>query len=140
MGTTRALSDKLAISLSVLCTFHCLALPSLLVLMPSFFANTLGSEAFHLWMILLVIPVSLYAMTLGCQQHKKTAVLFACGLGLLLLLAALFGEDHFGELGEKLLTTLGSACLFFGHLLNYRLCQKKADENCGCGSEKLVSE
>jgi len=119
-----ALSDKLAISLSFLCTIHCLALPLLLVMLPSLAALPLADEAFHLWMVIAVIPVSAYALTMGCTKHKRYHLLLIGGIGLALLIAASFlGHDLLGETWEKTLTISGAVVIAAGHVLNYRLCQ-----------------
>ncbi len=124
MNTLQALGDKTAISLSVLCTIHCLALPLLVVYLPTIGALNLSDEAFHQWMVIAVIPISLFALTLGCKQHqsRNVFVLISSGLGLLLA-AALFGHDLLGEAGEKALTVLAASLIAAGHLLNHRLCQ-----------------
>ncbi|MCG8669575.1 MAG: MerC domain-containing protein [Pseudomonadales bacterium] len=130
MKNLRAYSDQLAISLSLLCTIHCLAVPVLLVALPSLASLRLDNEAFHIWMIIAVLPISLYALTLGCKKHKRYRVVaFGCA-GLVFLVAAILGEDLFGEAGEKSLTVIGSALLIWGHIQNYRLCREH--ENCDC--------
>ena len=42
--------DKFAIGLSAMCSIHCLAVPVLLVLLPSTAVLGLGNEQFHFWM------------------------------------------------------------------------------------------
>ena len=56
MKTTQVMTDKLAIGLSLLCTFHCLALPILLVLLPSIAALGLDNENFHLGVLGIFPP------------------------------------------------------------------------------------
>ncbi len=122
--------DKMAISLSLLCVLHCLALPLLLVLLPSLVALQLDNEAFHLWMVLAVIPTSTYALTMGCKRHKQYRFLAFGVIGLFLLLSALVGEEIIGEVSEKILTVLGAVCIAYGHFRNFRLCQQH--EECPC--------
>lgn len=131
MINLQALSDKAAISLSVLCSIHCLAMPLLVVLLPSIGALPLSDEAFHLWMLYAVVPISAYALTMGCKNHKRYRVLVLGGIGLLLLVtAALAGHDTLGETGEKILTVVGTGFIAIGHIWNYRLCQQHS--HCGC--------
>jgi len=114
----------LAISLSLLCTIHCLVLPLALVILPSLAALPLADEAFDLWMVIAVIPVSAYALTMGCKKHKSYHQLLIGGIGLSLLLAAVFlDHDSLGENREKILTVSGAVMIAIGHILNYRLCQ-----------------
>ena len=122
--------DKLAISLSLLCVIHCLALPLLLVLLPSTVALQLDNEAFHLWMVLAVIPSSLYALTMGCKQHRRYQFLAFGATGLFFLSLAIIGEGTIGESWEKILTVLGSICIAYGHIRNFRLCQQTKE--CPC--------
>ena len=64
-------TDKMAITLSIACAIHCLALPLLLLLLPSFMVLQLNNEAFHTWMVIIVLPTSVYALFMGCKQHKR---------------------------------------------------------------------
>jgi len=109
MNTAQAITDKLAIGLSLMCAIHCLFLTSLLALLPSIAALKLDNEAFHLWMVVVVIPSSGYSLILGCKQHKRYRLLILGSIGLtLIVMALLLGEDRIGEAGEKILTVLGA--------------------------------
>ncbi len=131
MINLRNLSDKTAIGLSAACTAHCLLLPLALTWLPTSAALTLQDEAFHWSMVLLVIPISLFALRVGCKEHQHNRVLILGLIGILLLISAvLFGHDLVGELGEKLITVLGSALIAVGHIWNFKLCQ--AHEDCDC--------
>lgn len=124
-------TDKLAISLSLLCAVHCLALPLLVVALPSLAALNLDNEAFHLWMLVAVIPVSFYALTMGCRKHKRyfIAAFGAAGIGFLIF-AVSIGSMLYGETGEKTFTVIGASMIAIGHFFNYRLCQDA--KNCEC--------
>jgi len=127
----QSVPDNIAISLSLLCTLHCLALPLILVLIPSVASLQLQNEAFHFWMVLVVIPVSLYALTLGCKQHNRVYIFAIGGTGLsLLLMAVILPEPLLGEYGEKITTLLGASLIAIAHFTNYRLCQQQ--ERCKC--------
>lgn len=131
MRTAQEITDKFAISLSLLCAMHCLALPVMLVLLPSLTALQLDNEAFHHRMLVAVLPTSIYALVMGCKKHKRYQLLFLGFTGLtLLVLAVLLGEDITGEYGEKTLTVLGATLIASGHYLNFRLCQQHT--NCDC--------
>jgi len=133
--------DKTAIGLSLLCAAHCLALPLVLVLLPSLAALQLNYEAFHFWMVIAVLPTSLYALTMGCKQHKRYRLLLLGSVGLILLVSAVvLGEAVIGELGEKALTLVGAAFIAYGHYTNFRLCQlrqhqsQSQHQDCSCHS------
>ena len=115
MKTAQAITDKLAIGLSLLCAIHCLAITSLLALLPSVVALPLENEAFHLWMVAAVLPSSAYALTLGCKQHKRYQLVILGSIGLTLLVLALaLGEECIGEFGEKYSRFLGPVLLRLG--------------------------
>ena len=124
-------TDKFAIGLSLICAVHCLALPLLLIILPSMIALQLDNEIFHTLIIITVLPVSIFALTLGYKKHKHNWLLIVGFTGLLLLvIAVILGEETTGEFGEKLLTVLGASLVAAGHLWNFRLCQQLAD--CAC--------
>ena len=126
-------SDKIAMSLSMLCMVHCLAFPLLAVLLPSIAALPLDKEDFHLWMVIAVIPISLYALTLGCKKHKTFSILSLGLLGLVCLVSAvLLGESRIGEAGEKILTVVGAILIAFSHYKNFHQCQHQKS----CASTK----
>ena len=98
-------------------------------------ALPLPPESFHFWMVMAVIPTSLYALTLGCKKHQKVSIVIYGAIGLvLLLIAVLLGEHYLGEVGEKALTVVGALIISFAHFNNFKLCQQQ--DNCGCPSSK----
>jgi len=102
-----------------------------LIILPSMIALQLDNEIFHTLIIITVLPVSIFALTLGYKQHKRNWLLILGFTGLLLLvIAVILGEEITGEFGEKLLTVLGASLVAAGHLWNFRLCQQLAD--CAC--------
>jgi len=125
-------TNNLSIGLSVLCVIHCLATPLLLVLLPSLTALQLDNEAFHGWLLIGVIPISLFSLLVGCKQHKYYRVLAIGACGLLFLISAVLFVESFehGELLEKLLTVIGACIVVLGHYLNFRLC--RLENKCEC--------
>jgi len=131
MNNLRGLADKSAIALSVLCSIHCLVIPLVIVLLPSVVATQLEDEEFHFWMLIAVLPLSIYALTMGCKKHQHYRLLFIGFVGLsILVFAAFFGHGLLGETGEKALTIIGATILVLGHIGNHRLCQQQ--ERCSC--------
>lgn len=131
MKSIQLLSDKLAIGLSSLCAIHCLAFPLILVSLPTLAALPLDEEAFHLWMLFLVIPISVYALVMGYRLLKHFRLLAFGIVGLLFMISAVaLGESLLGEVGEKALTLIGAAIIAFTHYRNYRLCQYQ--DTCAC--------
>ena len=139
MKTAQAVTDRFAIGLSLMCVIHCLALPLLLVLLPSMAVLQLDNEVFHLWMVVAVLPTSICALTLGCKQHRRYRLLLLGSIGLVLLIIALgLGEENIGESGEKALTVLGAGFVAVGHWFNYRLCRSPKQKNCVCVNDNQV--
>ena len=116
--------DRLAIGGSALCAIHCLTLPILLSVFPALGTTLFGKESFHLLLLVLVIPLSLVALSIGCKQHKSwfVALMGVLGLGLLIF-TAIYGHDTFGHEGERIATLFGACLIAFGHIRNYTLCR-----------------
>jgi len=133
MKLTQITADKFAIGLSLMCTVHCFATPVILALLPSFAVLQINAEQFHLWVLAVVLPTSLLALSLGCKKHKRTRYM-ACGVvGLAcLIIAVLLGQEE----AEKALTLIGSAFIALAHWFNYQQCFKKNNENCPCSGDK----
>ena len=117
--------DTLAVSTSAFCAIHCLSLPLLLGFFPALGATVFGQEAFHVWLLWLVIPLSIIALSMGCRAHKDrlVALLGLAGLAILIV-AATLGHDLLGESGERIATLVGASSIAAGHLRNYTLCRR----------------
>ncbi len=123
--------DKFAIGLSLLCTLHCLALPLLMLLLPTVSAVFLADEGFHSSMVMMVLPISSFALWVGYKQHHSFKILLQGVTGLIILsITVLLGHEQLGEVAEKLLTLLGSSFICYSHYLNYKMCQQQ--EHCDC--------
>jgi len=98
-----------------------------------YFSLSLEDEAFHLWLLVAVIPISVFALFMGCKKHRRKPVAWVGGTGLAVLIASvLLGHDLLGEFFEKGLTLTGATLIALGHLWNYRLCQSQ--QACACPS------
>lgn len=128
MKLTTASADKFAIGFSALCVIHCFATPVLLLLLPAATLANLNPEAFHFWMVVAVIPTSIYAFSLGCQKHRQLHIAVIALVGLVTLVSSvILGEHVLGEIGEKVVTTIGAAIIAYAHYQNFTLC--KQDRN-----------
>ena len=130
MRSIQALTDQTSIGISLVCAIHCLFVPVLLVALPSLASLPLESEMFHVWMVVAVLPISMFALTLGCKKHKRYKIFFLGALGLISLISALLLESLVGEIGEKLLTLLGAGLIAWGHFTNFKLCQQHDNPDC----------
>lgn len=121
-ASLRPQGDQLAMLLSRLCLLHCVLPPLLLSLLPWLAWLSWVEEqesTIHLAMLVLVLPLSLWALRRGHQHHRqfRPLGLGLFGLGLLMLAAALeFSEQQW----SLWLTVLGSLLLGGSHWLNLR--------------------
>ena len=131
MRLTQEYSDKTAISLSALCLAHCLLVPSFLVFLSGYVSLSYNNELIHYALLLIAIPVSLYALITGVRNHNSYAYLYAGLVGITaLILAVTLGAQIWGETGEKVLTTVGAILVATSHFKNYRLCREVECDNC----------
>ena len=127
---TQVNADKASITLSLACMIHCLLMPSFLVLTSGFFALSIDNELIHKAFLIIVLPVSLYALITGYRNHKILSYFYIGTSGLwLLVFAVFFGDGVFGELAEKSLTLLGSIIVASAHYKNYKACKEL---DCSC--------
>lgn len=111
--------ERLAVTASFACLFHCLGLPILFAVLPAMSRALALPETFHLWMIVIVLPASSAALFAGKRRHHAVRPLLLGFIGLTLLLvgALPFGETEF----ETPITVGGSLILAWAHIMNWRL-------------------
>ena len=81
--------------------------------------------------VLIAVPVSIYALSLGYKNHKTASFMPTGIIGLcILVLVVALGESTLGEFGEKGLTLLGSIMVAFAHYRNHQICRKLECNNC----------
>ena len=84
--------DHLAIGMAAVCAIHCLLTPILIMAIPIIATSFFVHQDFHLWMIFLVLPTTIFAVFMGCRNHKDRVVLALSAIGLSVLLFALIQE------------------------------------------------
>ena len=126
---SQLISDKFAMSFSAMCMIHCLFAPSLMIISYSSLALTVESELIHKAILLLTIPVSIFAISLGYKNHSNNSIIYTGIAGLTILISALLIEESIGENAGLILTTIGSLMVIACHYRNYRICKKV---NCDC--------
>ena len=131
MKVTQEYSDKTAISLSLVCLAHCLLVPILLVMFSGYVTLVYNNELIHYLLLLLAIPVSLYALIRGMRNHSKFSFFVIGLIGIITLVFAItIGTVIWGEFGEKLFTAIGASIIVFAHYKNYKLCRKLECDSC----------
>lgn len=110
--------DGFALCASSLCTLHCLGLPLLFALLPAFASRIDPGESFHLVMLALAVPTSLFALVQGQRRNGGRGPILLGIAGLTLMsVGALMVET---TLAEALWTVAGSLLLAGAHILNWR--------------------
>ncbi len=113
-----AIGDQAAISASVLCLVHCLALPLAVSFFPTIAQVADLPEWFHLVLVLIAMPISGWAMAAGYRRHGAMLPVTWAIMGLLLMaLGAWGGWSLAAETG---ITVVGSIILMLAHFLNWR--------------------
>ena len=137
MIKTQQTSDKLAITLSMICFIHCFFVPSFLILGAGYLSFAIDNELVHKLIVLLAIPISILALSIGYKNHKTSSFIPMAVFGLtLLILAVVLGESVLGEIGERILTLFGSASLAYAHYRNYKTCKEL---DCSCHDDMKIS-
>ena len=102
-----------------------------MLLLPTVSAVFLVDEGFHFYMVMMVLPISSFALWTGFKQHGNAKILLQGIMGLIILSITIFlGHEQLGEKTEKLLTLLGSGFICYSHYLNYKNCQQQ--DHCDC--------
>lgn len=115
--------DLAGISLSVLCVVHCLFFPvaaaALPLLIPGLGEVLGASHAWHIGLLAVAAPVSLFALGWSVRATHGRWPIMAAGVVGLTLMA--IGALHFSTLlVETALTLSGVTILAGAHLVNYR--------------------
>ena len=122
MNDMQPKTDALAVGLSALCILHCLLVPVIVIAAPSMASYFFADEAFHIWMVIAVIPVSAIALYNGWKQHQVLKVSVVGAIGLLLLSSAAFlGHELLSESWERYITLIGTSTITLAHMWNYFL-------------------
>ena len=127
ISDSAGLMDRTAIALSGLCVLHCLAMPLLLLALP--FLGQLTAGHFHLQMLIVVVPVSTIALSLGFRRHRRLSVMVAGGAGLLLLvIGGTWMHTEVGIVADRATTIAGSLLLASAHFYNSRFARCRTVE------------
>ena len=86
-------SDKLSICLSLCCILHCIALPAIILMIPSFASLWINNEKVHVILVLFAVPISLFAMAKSLRIHHNYKCISLAVIGLSLLVVAIFMHD-----------------------------------------------
>lgn len=115
--------DHLAVGLSGLCLLHCLLLPVALAILP--FLGQFRDDHLHAQVLIVVLPVSLIALSLGFRRHRNAQVLAFGAAGLaLLVIGGTIAHSLYGIVADRIFTISGSLTLAVTHYRNSRLSRR----------------
>ncbi|WP_082467521.1 MULTISPECIES: MerC domain-containing protein [unclassified Sphingomonas] len=112
------LLDGFAVTASLLCLIHCLALPLLFVALPVLATMLVVPEAFHAIAFTFAVPTSMLAMASGHARHGRHGPALLAGAGLALLGLGAFAVE--AEVAERIVSSIGAVILATAHALNWR--------------------
>lgn len=111
--------ERAAVGASALCLIHCAGLPLLLAALPALSSLIAVPESFHVWVLAFAVPTSALALFTGRRHHRRVYPLMIGAVGLMLL--AFGALLLLGGRWETPVTIMGSLCLAFAHVANWRL-------------------
>jgi len=116
--------DKAAVALSGLCLLHCLLMPVIITVLPFF--DQFGDRHLHAEVLIIVLPISLIALTLGFRRHADKRIVGWGIVGLtLLIVGATLAHNNYGVVADRMLTITGSIILAVAHYRNSRLSRSR---------------
>ena len=81
---TQLKTDKFAATISLACAVHCFFVPSFFIVTSGFVFTSIDNELIHKMILLIALPVSLYALSLGYKNHNNLSFLYI-GISLLVI-------------------------------------------------------
>lgn len=118
--------DRAGIWLSSLCALHCVVMPILLAMLPLWSNLDVAHDWLHPVFAVLLIPVTLFALWGAQRAQRPRFIALLLGVGLVLVLGALFLPHEAGSLAETATTLVGSSLLIAGHVSNWRASHQHA--------------
>lgn len=120
--------DGVAVVLSGLCLVHCLALPLIIAGLP--FLSQFAEGHLHAQVLVIVLPLSVFALGAGIRRHGDLRVAAGGALGMaLLVIGATLAHEALGLVADRVFTIAGSLILATAHFFNsYR--RKLASSSC----------
>lgn len=122
--------DILGIVASGLCMVHCVALPLILLVVPTMASEVLSCDCTHAVLAGAVTLFCMMAIFPGFRVHGNRPVLLTMLAGLALVLVATFGCHLLGEQFEMPVISVGNILVVFAHLRNRHLMKKDQCLNC----------
>ena len=114
--------DKIGVSLSAICLFHCLLLPVLLATVPFMsFLSFLKTPVAEALLIIFAISNAILTVTMGFKKHKKFIVPAFFLSGAVMLSFFFFAHDLVEK--NEYIILIGAALIGIGHIYNNSFCK-----------------
>ena len=114
--------DKIGVSLSAICLFHCLLLPVLLATVPFMsFLSFLKTPVAEALLIIFAISNAILTVTMGFKKHKKFIVPAFFLSGAVMLSFFFFAHDLVEK--NEYIILIGAALIGIGHIFNNFFCK-----------------
>jgi hypothetical protein len=114
--------DKIGVSLSAICLFHCLLLPVLLATVPFIsFLSFLKTPVAEALLIIFAISNAILTVTMGFKKHKKFIVPAFFLSGAVMLSFFFFAHDLVEK--NEYIILIGAALIGIGHIFNNSFCK-----------------
>ena len=131
MKVMQEFSDKTAIGLSMICLVHCLVSFYIDNFNDQIFTISYENELIHYLLLLIAVPVSLYALINGARNHSNFIYLVSGITGIIsLIFAVTMGVELWDESGEIFFTSIGASLVAFSHYKNFKLCREVECDSC----------
>lgn len=119
LGLTRTMdwADRAAVGGSVACMIHCIGLPVTVGLLPTLAPVLNAPEAFHVWMLVLTIPITALTLFRSWTLHTQSAPMYLAFSGFALLAVGLCMST---KTAEALTTVLGGLLIAAAHISNWQ--------------------
>lgn len=120
------LLDRFGFTLSMFCLAHCILVPVLLLLLPSYsiFLGSLHGNI-HFYLYFVILPVSLLAFIPRAIIDKQWEFLWGPGCAIILLGMTMYLHDKqqlpLATFSEPFLTSIASLALVYFHWRNFKL-------------------
>jgi hypothetical protein len=121
--------DGLAVSASLLCLAHCLALPLLAAGLPMLGLFLTHSTLVHALLLALALPLGIWALARGRRQAGWLPLLLGLA-GFALMGAAIFAPEPV----ERSVTVAGVSLVAIAHWRNWRAGRRAADQTSAASS------
>jgi hypothetical protein len=121
--------DGLAVSASLLCLAHCLALPLLAASLPMLGLFVTHSALVHAVLLALALPLGIWALARGRQRAGRLPLLL--GLAGFALMGAAISAP---ETVERWVTVAGVSLVGVAHWRNWRAGRRAADQTSDASS------